>query len=216
MKEPENIDKTIDTLCCDLKPCKRLGNPLWRSLLWSVIVCSYVLCMALIVGIEEDIEDRLLHPDHHYLFELILSFVTGIAAAIAAFFLSVPDCRSKNWFLSVPLTLFGVHMLWMLIRFTMEDVGFFPAGWFNHCWMDAFLMAGLPAALALFLIRKGATVYPRLLALNAVLAVASFSWIGIRLVCPFDTVGKAYFVNFLPFLIAGIVLGFVAKRVFRW
>ncbi len=209
-----HTQKTIDDLCCGLKPCKRLGNPLWRSLLWMVIAISYVSAVALMLGVQPNTWERL--HQHHFVFEILLSFATGITASIATFFLSVPDCRGKDWFYSIPGTLFGVHMIWMFVRFAMEDVGIFPANWFGHCWMDCILMAGVPSAVVLLLIRKGATVRPRLLAFNAVLAIASFSWIGMRFICPFETVGKAYFVNFLPFLMSGIVLAFVAKRLFRW
>lgn len=215
MNEPEKINKTIDDLCCGLKPCNRLRNPLWRSLLWMVIAMSYVMAVALFVGLQPNTMDRL-HHNHHFVFEIVLSFATGITASFATFLLTVPDSRGREWFYSVPATLFSVHIIWMLVRFYMEGVGLFPANWFGHCWMDTILMAGVPAALVLVLIRRGATVRPRLLALNAVLAVASFSWIGMRLICPFETIGKAYFVNFLPFLTSGVLVGLVAKRLFRW
>lgn len=208
-----SVDKTIDNLCSGLKPCKPC-SPLWRSLLWMILAVSYVLAVALMVGIDERTMERLTH--HHFIYEIVLSFATGITASIATFFLTVPDVRNKEWFLSIPATLFGVHLLWMFVRWMMEGVGLLPANWFGHCWMDCIMMAGVPAAAVLILIRKGATVRPRFLAFNAVLAIASFSWVGIRLICPFETVGKAYFVNFLPFLVAGIVFGLIARKLFKW
>ncbi len=210
----EDINKTIDNLCCGLKPCNRLRNPLWRSLLWIVIVISYVISVALFVAPQMDNIERLSH--HHFLYEIILSFATGITASIVTFMLSVPDSRGKEWLYSIPATLFCVHMVWMLVRFGVEGFGVVPSDWFGHCWIDMILMAGVPATLVLVLIKRGATVQPRLLALNAVLAVASFGWIGMRLICPFETIGKAYFVNFLPFLAVGIVVGLAAKKLFRW
>lgn len=214
MSEPDNINKTIDDLCCGLKPCHRLKNPLWRSLLWTVIALSYVLSVALMVGVQPNTLARL--GQHHFVFEIVLSFATGLTASLVTFMLSVPDSRGKEWLYSIPATLFSVHMLWMLVRFAMEGFGVVPSDWFGHCWMDMIMMAGVPAALVLVLIKRGATVRPRLLGLNAVLAVASFSWIGIRLICPFETIGKAYFVNFLPYVVVGVIIGFVAKRLFRW
>ena len=214
MSNDPNIDKTINDLCCGLKPCHRLKNPLWRSLLWMVIVVTYVISVALLLAPQMDNLERLSH--HHFLFEIALSFATGIIASIVTFMLTVPDSRGREWLYSIPITLFLVHMLWMFIRFAMEGFGVIPSDWFGHCWMDMIAMAGVPAALVLILIKQGATVRPRLLALNAVLAVASFGWIGMRLICPFETIGKAYFVNFLPFLVVGMIVGLVAKRLFRW
>lgn len=215
MNDNSDINKTIEGLCSDLKPCCRLKNPLWRSLLWMTIAISYVVAMALMIGLQPNTMERMTHH-HHFVFEITLSFITGITASIATFLLTIPDSRDREWFYSIPITLFGVHILWMLIRFMMEGFGVVPSDWFGHCWMDCFIMAGVPAGLVLFLIRKGATCRPRLLAVNAILAVASFSWIGMRFVCPFETVGKAYFVNFLPFLVIGLIVGFAAKKLFRW
>ena len=213
MTEP-SIDKTIDELCNGLKPCNRLRSPMWRCLLWMVIAISYVVCVALMVGLQPNTTQRL--NENHFVFEIALSFITGIAASLATFMLSVPDSEGREWFFSIPITLFCVHIMWMIVRFMMEGVGMFPTNWLGHCWMDTIVMAGVPAALVLVLIKRGATVRPRLLAMNAVLAVASFSWIGIRFICPYETIGKAYFVNFLPFVVMGVVLGLVSKRLFRW
>lgn len=184
MSEPDNINKTIDDLCCGLKPCHRLKNPLWRSLLWAVIALTYVISVALMVGVQPNTLARL--SQHHFVFEIALSFATGLTASLVTFMLSVPDARGKEWLYSIPATLFSVHMLWMLVRFATEGFGVVPSDWFSHCWMDTIMMAGVPAALVLILIKRGATVRPRLLGLNAVLAVASFSWIGMRLICPFE------------------------------
>ena len=214
-KKGDDIACTIDRLCCDLKPCGRLRNPLWRSLLWMVIAVTYVVAIALMVGLQPNTMDRLSH-NQHFVFEIALALATGIFASLATFFLSVPDGENKGWLFSIPATLFGVHILWMLVKFAMEGMGIVPSDWLGHCWMDTIMMAGVPAGLVLFLIRKGATVRPRLLAFNAVLAVASFSWVGIRFICPFETVGKAYFVNFLPFIVVGLIVGAISKRLFRW
>lgn len=209
-----DINKTIDNLCSELKPCCRMKSPWWRSLLWMTIAISYVVAIALMVGIQPNTMERM--HQHNFVFEIAISLITGIVASIATFMLSVPDSRRMEWLYPIPMTLFLVHMMWMLIRFYIEGFGIVPGEWFSHCWMDALVMAGLPAGVVLFLIRKGATCRPRLLAINAILAVTSFSWIGMRMVCPFESVGKAYFVNFLPFMVFGVIVGFAAKKLFRW
>lgn len=211
----QDINRTIENLCSDLKPVKP-QSPLWRSLLWITIAISYVVAIDNMVGVRPQMIEHL-RDDEHYMFEILLALLTGISASIVTFFLTVPeDGYQRSWMLPVPATLFAVHVLWMLVRFTHEDIGDVPIGWFSHCWMDSLLMAGLPGMLALIFIRRGATVRPFWLAFNAVLAVSAFGWIGIRFTCPFDTVGKAYFVNFLPFLVFGLVIGFAAKKLFRW
>jgi hypothetical protein len=215
-QDNEKLTSTIETLCCDLRPIRPICSPLWRSLLWMLIALSYTVAVALAVGLRENLAVRML--EHRYLFEILLAFATGIAASLVTFRLSIPDSASGRYasLLSVPATLLAVHMLWMVCRLVIEGMGPIPHGWFNGCWMDAVLMAALPAGAAVFLIRKGATTRPGFLAFNAVLAVSSFGWIGVRLTCPYDTVGKAYCVNFLPYLAIGLVAGFLARKLFRW
>jgi hypothetical protein len=213
MTPDKDIKETIDSLCGDLKPVKCM-RPHWRSALWIVIAVSYTAAVASMVGFRPQLADKML--DQNFIFEIGLALATGLAASLVTFWLTLPDSSRYNIFLSIPATLFAVHLFWMLDRLMMEGLGMMPFYWFTNCWMDTALMAGLPAAVVVFLIRKGASVRPKLLALNALLAVSSFSWIGIRFTCPFDSVGKAYLMNFAPLMILGLVVGLCAKRLFKW
>lgn len=213
-KTPENdIKHTIDCLCSELRPVKRM-HPCWRSALWIVIALCYTGAMVLMIGFRPHLADRML--SHTFIFEIGLALITGLTATLATFWLTLPDSSRYNIFLGIPGTLFAVHMFWMIDRLMMEGVGETPQSWMTNCWMDTALIAGIPAAAVIFLVRKGASVRPCLLAFNALLAVSSFGWIGMRFTCPYDSVGKAYLINFLPFMVAGLFIGFSARRLFKW
>lgn len=213
MSTDKALDDTINALCGELKPVKR-QCPYSRTTLWILIACTYTMAVAMMVGFRPQLMEKMM--DKQFVFEIGLALMTGLSASLATFWLTLPDSTRYNIFLGVPATLFGVMLFWMGDRLFMEGLGPYPEMWFGHCWMDCALMAGVPAALAMFLTRKGASVRPGLLAFNAVLAVSAFGWIGIRFTCPYDSVGKAYFINFLPFMLIGLGAGFFAKRLFRW
>lgn len=208
-----NIDLTIQNLCGDLKPVSCV-NPLRRALLWIILVISYTSAVALTIGLRENIAEAMNREE--FVFELALAFATGITASLMTFWLTIPDCERYKKFIAVPVTLLSVQVFWMLDRLFFEGMGDIRENWLSHCWMNTILHTTLPAIAVILLVRKGATVMPCALASFAVLAVSEFGWIGMRLVCPKDNVGEAYFLNFLPYVVIGIVAGFAAKKLFRW
>lgn len=209
----DDIKKTIDGLCCDLKPMK-CDRPLWRCLLWVLLVVSYTSAVAVFIGFHENIEDNMGRAD--YVFELILAFSIGISASFMAFWLSIPDCVRQQRFLAVPITLLAVQFVWMVEHMFFDGIGDIRENWLSNCWINTAIHTTLPALAVVLLVRRGATVRPCWLATMAVLAVSEFGWIGMRLVCPKDNIGEAYILNFLPYVVLGIVAGFLAKRLFKW
>ena len=209
----EDLKKTIDGLCCDLKPVK-CDRPLWRALLWVLLVVCYTSAVAMTIGFRENIIESMARED--FVFELLLAFAIGISSAFMAFWLSIPDCQRQQKFVAVPLTLLAVQIMWMFDRLFFEGVGDIRENWLSNCWINTAIHTTLPALAVILLVKRGATVHPCLLATFAVISVSQFGWIGMRLVCPKDNVGEAFLLNFLPYVIIGLVIGFVAKRLFRW
>ncbi len=209
-----DLDKTIDKLCEGLKPVKPCC-PTRNGLLWILLVICYTAAVASTIGFRENITESMNKPD--YVFELILGFSIAISASFMAFWLSIPDCEKYKKFMAVPLTLFAVQLVWMLERLFFEGVGEVRVDWMSHCWMNTVLHTTVPAIAVIMLVRRnGASVMPYWMSAFALIAVTEFGWIGMRLICTKDNVGEAYLINFLPYAVLGIVLGFVAKKLFRW
>lgn len=209
-----DIDKTIENLCSNLKPVK-CCNPTRNSLLWILLAICYTSAVALTIGFRHNIAQSMGRED--FIFELLLAFAIGISASFMTFWLSVPDSEKYKKFLAIPFTLLGVQIVWVLDRIFFEGLGDIRENWLSTCWINAVLHTSLPALAVVLLIRKsGAPVAPCLMATCALLAVSEFGWIGMRLVCPKDNVGEAYLLNFLPYVVIGVVLGFMAKKLFRW
>lgn len=209
-----DIDKTIDKLCDGLKPVKPCC-PTRNSLLWILLVVCYTSAVALTIGFRENIAESMGRED--YVFEIMLAFAIAISASLVTFWISIPGCDPRKKFMPVPLTLLAVQFVWMLERLYFEGIGDIRENWLSHCWMNTALHTTLPALAVILLVRKsGATVMPCWMATFALISVSEFGWIGMRLVCPRDNVGEAYLLNFLPYVILGVVVGFVAKKLFRW
>lgn len=213
-KNDDKFDKTIDNLCCGLKPVKPCC-PTRNGLLWVVLVICYTSAVALTIGFRENIIESMNKQD--YLFEILVAFATAFSASFMAFWLSIPDCDKYKKFIAVPLTLLAVQMAWMAERLYFEGIGDIRENWLSHCWMNTALHTTLPAIAVILLVKKsGASVMPYWMAAFALLAVSEFGWIGMRLVCPKDNVGEAYLLNFLPYVVLGAILGFATKKLFRW
>lgn len=207
------LDGMIDGLCEGLKPCCRV-NMTRRAFLWILLLITYTGAVAMTIGFRENIIQSVNRQD--YVFELLLAFATGITSALATFWLSTPNCDQYKKFYAVPLTLLCVQLLWMFDRLFFEGIGNIRENWLSYCWINTAIHTTLPALAIILLIKKSATVHPCLMASMGVIAVGEFGWIGMRLICPHDNVGEAYFVNFLPYIILGMFMGAVAKRLFRW
>ncbi|MBL8639859.1 MAG: DUF1109 family protein [Alphaproteobacteria bacterium] len=210
---PPQLEGMINGLCQGLKPCCGFHTTR-RALLWILLLITYTTAIAMTIGLRENIQQSMNRSD--YVFELLLAFATGISSALATFWLSTPNSEDYKKYYAVPITLLCVQLLWMFDRLFFEGMGDIRENWFSYCWINTAIHTTLPALAVILLIKKGASVRPCLMACMGVLAVSEFGWIGMRLVCPQDTVGEAYFLNFLPYIILGIVMGFLAKRLFRW
>lgn len=91
---PPSTDQLIERLAASAQPVKRLRPPLARASLWLLAVAAVA---ALVVPLFADFHlfaGKI--EDGKFVAELIGTLLTGIAAVIAAFYLSLPD-RSPAW-----------------------------------------------------------------------------------------------------------------------
>jgi len=84
----------IDRLTADGRPVRRLPPPLARAGLWLALFVLLVGFVTLLTGAWPLMLQRL--AESRFALEMAATFVTGIAAVIAAFHLSLPD-RSRLW-----------------------------------------------------------------------------------------------------------------------
>ncbi|MBO9195375.1 DUF1109 domain-containing protein [Rhizobium sp. 16-449-1b] len=96
----------IRSLADNVKPVKRLRPPLIRSAAWVLMTLGLMLLLTAIHGPRPQFGERL--KDVMFLTGMLSSLATGVLAAIATFFISLPD-RSRLWML-LPLPALAVWM----------------------------------------------------------------------------------------------------------
>ena len=165
----------IRALSRDLSPVRRLPPPLVRTTLWLILALAVLGLLAIGQGVRPDLGQKLL--DVSYVARVGGALLTGIAAALAAFELSLPD-RSK-WWLLLPLPPLGLWFANIGYQCLTDWVSIGPDGMSlgetARCFATL-VLASLPLALVLVLmLRYAAAFRPRPVAIMGGLAVAAFT-----------------------------------------
>ena len=160
----------IDMLCADAKPVRRLRPPLVRAALWLLFAGLVLVVLAALLGTRPDLAERVRQPT--FVGALAGALLTGVLAAVAAFYLSLPD-RSRLWLLlPVPALLLWISTIgygcltdWISIE---------PDGVRLGTTLECFatlVLASLPVSLTmLVMLRHAARLYPTAVAMMGGLA----------------------------------------------
>jgi hypothetical protein len=172
----------IDILCASATPVRRLRAPLVRAGLWLLLAGVVLLALAAVHGARPDLALRLRDPS--FAAALAGSLLTGILAAIAAFYLSLPD-RSRLWLLlpAPPLALWVATIGYGCLT---DWVALAPDGVHLGSTLECFAtlgIASLPPALALFaMLRHTARLHPTTAGLMGGLATAGVAATAMSLI----------------------------------
>jgi hypothetical protein len=199
----------IEVLAADAKPVRRLRPPLARAGLWLGGFVAIVAAVTWVTGTWPVMIERLSLT--RFAVEMAATFLTGIAAVIAAFYLSLPD-RSRFWMMLPLPTLvlwlssssYGCYQNWLADG---------PQGWRLGRSSDCFvfiLTMSIPVGIALYLaLRRALPLEPlRVMALGG-LGVAGLAAATLQFYHPFDVtiVDLAVHVTAVLIVVAAIMLG---------
>lgn len=199
----------IDSLAADAKPVRPLRPPLARAGLWLGVFVAIVGLATWANGTWPLMMERLRLT--RFAVEMAATFLTGIAAVIAAFYLSLPD-RSRFWMVLPlpPLVLwlassgYGCYQNWIADG---------PQGWRLGRSSDCFifiLTMSIPVGVALyFALRRALPLDPLRVVAVGGLGVAALAAATLQFYHPFDVtmVDLAVHVTAVLIVVAGIVLG---------
>ena len=199
-----STEELIATLSGQLRPVRRLWPPLWRALGWSLLATTVIAALTLIRGLRADMQTEL--GDPAYYVQVTGAWLTGAAATLAAFNVSLPD-RSRLWLLlPAPFVL-----LW-LSGFAYGCLGDWisvPAGApviadSVRC-LETIVMASLPLFLVLWLmLRRNRPLQSPVTAWIGGLAVAGFADTAHLLIHVVQASLLVLLINLLP--VAAIIL----------
>lgn len=213
MMDEKNTDKLIGELCGGLKPVRKMPHPLLRGGVYVGLTAAYVAVMVSMYGMRPDWNDKI--RDIYFLFEIGTAIFIWLTSMAAAAFLCIPDMRGQTWLKAVPLTLAAVLLYWAGLRLSLEDVTLFPIHW-GGCFKDGCLMGFVPFVMILIFSRQGATCRPYWMAVMNALAVTMAGWVGLRMTCSMNDMGAGFIHHFIPYMVLGVAVGLLARRLFKW
>ena len=201
-------------MCDGLEPRKPLPHPFLRMLPWVVLMIGYMGFIAsVVIGLRDNWQ---MHLRENTVFQLDILFASFLAlsSSFALGWVNLPDMRQQPKIVALPMAALGTFALYILWRLIVADYSQFAYS--LNCFQHAFLLGAIPVAALVFLLRKGCPSCHKQSAFFTTLAVSSMGWIGLRFTCEIDHVGQNFVLQFLPFLILGLVLGALSDRLFRW
>lgn len=87
-------EQIIATLCDQLSPVRPLRPPLWRAFGWILFAAAVIAFLVVLREPRTDLRAQLRDPT--YLMQLAGAWLTGAAATLAVFNVSLPD-RARAW-----------------------------------------------------------------------------------------------------------------------
>ena len=211
-----STEKLIERLVADAAPVRRLRPPFVRAALWLAAVAA-----AISLAVYGFADTRIFlqrASDTKLAVELAATLATGIAAAFAAFELSVPD-RSSKWAL-LPLLPFAVWIGTSGYSCYRHWLVQGSAGWeigeSEHCF--AFILAAsLPlGASLLILLGRSMPLAPAAVAATGGLAVAGIAAFALQFFHPFDVTFMDLGVHMTAVTIVVLVATVTGNRATPW
>jgi hypothetical protein len=198
-----DTSSVISRLVADAKPVKRLRAPAIRAGLWLLAAGGLGGLAILLFANLPIFVDRIDEPA--FAVEWIATLVTGTAAVLAAFQLSLPD-RSPAWAL-LPLPSLAVWIASSGYSCYRHWITFGPSGWELGQSADCFLFilaVSPPLAISLLIVlRRAFPLEPFRVAAMGALGVGSLVAAALQFFHPFD----------VTFIDLGVHLGTIALIV---
>ena len=205
----------ITSLSNNAAPVRRIGAPLKTTGLMAAVVAALVaLVVWLIGGPRPDLMQKL--QTLPYLFETGAMLLAGLLSALSAMRLRVPDTKFRlaaSLPLGLALSLWTAIILYDLAIMPHSGVmmAFHNTGVQSLCLRNLVLLSLLPLGATVWMMHRAATVRAGYCGFAALLSVASFAALGMRVFCPDDSAAHLLVWHFLPVLaLAG--LGYLAGR----
>jgi len=206
----------IEILSAHATPVRRLRPPLLRAALWLLLAGLVLLALATVFGARPDLALRLRDPS--FALALAGSLSTGILAAIAAFYLSLPD-RSRLWLL-LPAPALALWVATIGYGCLTDWVRIGPGGVRLGTTLECFatlLIASVPLSAALFvMLRHTARLHPTMVGMMGGLASAGVAATALSLFHELDATVMVLVWNLGAAALIVALGGIFGRRIFGW
>lgn len=209
-------DTLIAQLAKKAEPVKRLPPPHLRALAWLLVALPFVALVVLMMSPRPDLAVKL--GESRFLIEQAAAFATAVAAAIAAFCLTVPGMTWRVALLPVVpfaawLTTLGIGCIADWVRYGLEGLRITPD---LACFPYIALVGSVPAVAIVVMLRRGAPLSPRLTILLGGLAAAALGSFGLRFFHTQDAGIMVFLWQFGSVVLLSLIAGSLGQMVLRW
>jgi hypothetical protein len=176
-----DTDELIQDIAASATPVRPLPPPWLRTAAWLALSIPYLALVMLIVSPNYDLSGKL--TDVRFLIEQTAALTTAVAAAAAAFAMTVPG-YGRKWLLlpvlpfAVWLASLGLGCLEDWRQFGSEGLSL-RTDW--DCFPYMVLVGAIPALAIALMLRRGAPLNPHAAAALGGLAAAGLGDFGLRL-----------------------------------
>jgi len=181
------LPNALEALVADARPVKRLASPIVRAAGWLIFAAFVIAGFVKWHGIAPGTLERFADPE--FLLQAVGSLVAGVLAAIAVFYVSLPD-RPLGWLLlPAPAALLWVATVSLGCLTNWVDLPNNPAERAHavEC-LRSVTIVSLPLLLSLlFMLRHAFVLRPVVVALSASFAVAALGSSVLMAIHPYGT-----------------------------
>jgi hypothetical protein len=211
-----NTDQLIDRLVADVKPVRRLLDPLRRAALWGAVALVCVALGVLHFGVRRDIASA--WRETAFLLRVALLASTMWLAVLTSFRLAVPGRETRAWSRWWPIiglgALVALASAELMASAIFGDMGSPLRAW--TCVRKVAFVGTVPAILAVVLIQKAEAVEPKWTALLGVLAAGAAGALTSELACPIRAPMHIMLWHVLPVALSAGLGALVGSALLAW
>lgn len=209
-----NVDDLINKLAQDTATVKRAPHPYTLSIQWMAVAMFYLAVSLLISGTRHELFAKL----HDFWFAAEIAALAGIfiSTSLSAALLSYPDLHQKRRIAYAPVSMF---VLFVLVMFFAWQADIPPAPLPAHnieCTLSIMLLALLPAAWTLYVMRKFASTNTNWAGGIALLFAFSTGALWLRLYEENDSILHVIEWHYLPMIAFGLAGMWLGKALLKW
>jgi len=205
----------IRLLVADASAVRRQPPPMLRAGIWIAMAAVLLTIVAATIGVRADLGVKL--QDSTFLIEVASAGLTGIAAAIAAFHISLPD-RSGRWaLLPIPALLLWLSTVGYgcLTNWVGPGPSDLVAGISLQC-LETIALGSTPIAVILFfMLRHARFVRPLATAAVGAIAVAGLTVSALRIFHELDATVMVLIWNVGAGAVMSVIGTLLGPRLFR-
>ncbi len=200
----------IQDLAQNLRPVQPLRHPILRTIFWLCFTIPFVTIVSLKIGLRSDVVLTFLKPS--FLFQVALLILLSLTTSISAFFLAVPDVRSRHYIFLPTIVFAG----WLLIFTGLLFFGMGSqagTGW--KCLRNISILSLPPAGLIYFMLWKAVPLRTNATGVFAFLGASALGCLATRFICPQDDLLHFFVWHCIPVALTaglGLLIGALFLR----